>query len=73
MRRSGQASRPRASTCCFLSSLKTFAIPAAGENSPSAARQRPAQAVPLAGFQVMIVGRIWVITETIVERREDAL
>jgi hypothetical protein len=60
IRRSGHPSCPNATTCCRFVSLKTLAIPAGITRSP------PAQclgALPLAGFQVSIIGRFWVSTE----------
>jgi hypothetical protein len=61
MRRSDQPSRPNASTCCFLSSLKTLPIPTVDHVPPSSSTSRPLRVV--AGFQVSISGRIWVSTE----------
>jgi hypothetical protein len=51
-----------ASTCCRFVSLETFAIPVGGpQGSDNAAtsRERPS----VAGFQVIMSGRFWVITE----------
>src|ERR1039457_1834044 len=61
MRRSDQTSRPRAKTCCFFSSFKTLAMP----TEPTSLRgiQCPGRLLSLAGFQVIITGRFWVIAE----------
>src|SRR5271155_915582 len=61
MRRSDQPSRPRAKTCCFFSSFKTLAMP----TEPTSLRgiQCPGRLLSLAGFQVIISGRFWVIAE----------
>jgi hypothetical protein len=60
MRRSDHPSRPSAMTCCLFSSLKTLltlteVILASGSMSCSA--------LLLAGFQLIIIGRFWVIPE----------
>jgi len=60
MRRSGHPSRPRAKTCCFFSSFKTLLMPRrlqapAGVNVPGL--------FSLAAFQVITIGRFWVIAE----------
>src|SRR5947209_18219753 len=62
MRRSVQPNCPRAMTCCFLASLKMFAMPAEGRTAPPP-RQRLERLLPMAGFQVSIYGRFWVSTE----------
>src|SRR5271170_7170662 len=60
MRRKGHPSFPSAMTCCFFASLKTLLIPTeaiaplAGVN---------VLALSLAGFQVTLIGRFWVIPE----------
>jgi hypothetical protein len=60
MRRSDHPSRPSAMTCCLFSSLKTLltlteVILASGSMSCSA--------LLLAGFQLIIIGRFWVIPD----------
>src|SRR5271166_1153318 len=59
--RSDHPSRPRAKTCCFFSSFKTLAMP----TEPTSLRgiQCPGRLLSLAGFQVIITGRFWVIAE----------
>jgi hypothetical protein len=54
---------PSANTCCFFSSLETLAIRAARTSVHGPPRQRPASSGPLAGFQVIMLGRFWVSTE----------
>ena len=61
IRRSVHPSRPKAITCCFFSSFKTLAISA--EAIASRRSQCPGVGLPMAGFQVIIYGRFWVITE----------
>src|ERR1700722_2384939 len=61
MRRKGHPSRPRAITCCLLSSLKALLIPTKvtvfGRKSTSQA------SFSLAAFQVTLIGRFWVTPE----------
>src|ERR1700722_16193961 len=64
MRRSDQPSRPRAKTCCFFSSFKTLAMPT--ESTSLRGIQCPGRLLSLAGFQVIISGRFWVIAEVLV-------
>src|SRR5258707_14272308 len=61
MRRSGHPSRPRAMTCCFFASLKTYLI----STKATALRrnQRPRASSSLAGFEVTLIGRFWVTPE----------
>src|SRR5437879_5518067 len=68
MRRSGQPSLPSAMTCCFFDSFKTLLMP----TQPTRLHRdsMSGTSLPLAGFQVIIIGRFWVITE---ESVEDAL
>src|SRR6267142_3549402 len=70
MRRSGQPSLPSAMTCCFFASFKTLLMPT--EPIRSRRNQCPGRRYPLAGFEVIIIGRFWVITEAWArERRND--
>ena len=56
-----QPSRPSANTCCCLLSLKTLPIPAKDHLLP---RLVNVPALPhMAGFEVIMYGRLWVITE----------
>jgi hypothetical protein len=56
------AVRPNATTCCFLSSLKTLPIPNGGPYSfPSVSTSRLLRVV--IGFQVSINGRFWMSIE----------
>jgi hypothetical protein len=64
MRLSDHPSRPSASICSRLSSFKTFVIPAEGPRGPPP-RQTSRSCPVVAGFQVIIGGRFWVITETL--------
>ena len=61
MRRKVHPSRPSASTCCLFSSLKTLLI------LPEAINLLVGVNVPddylMAGFEVIMNGRFWVITE----------
>src|SRR5205809_1072659 len=61
MRRSGQPSLPSAMTCCFFDSFKTLLMP----TQPTRLHRdsMSGTSLPLAGFQVIIIGRFWVITE----------
>src|SRR5260370_37586401 len=60
MRRSDHPSRPSAMTCCFFSSLKTLLT--LTEGNPHV-RLNVLGSTPLAGFQVILIGRFWVIPE----------
>src|ERR1700688_2172151 len=60
MRRSDHPSRPSAMTCCFFSSLKTLLT--LTEGNPHA-MLNVLGSTPLAGFQVILIGRFWVIPE----------
>src|SRR5258705_1666672 len=55
MRRSVQPSFPSAITCCFFSSFKTLLM----RRSVSARIQCPERPLSLAGFQLIIIGRLW--------------
>src|SRR6202040_1605005 len=60
MRRKGHPSFPSAMTCCFFSSLKTLLMPKEPIRAPLGVN------VPgptMAGFQLTLHGRIWVIPE----------
>src|SRR2546425_10197999 len=61
MRRSGQPSLPSAMTCCFFDSFNTLLMP----TQPTRLHRdsMSGTSLPLAGFQVIIIGRFWVITE----------
>jgi hypothetical protein len=61
MRRSDHPSRPRAKTCCFFASFKTLAMP----TEPTSLREESMSRTLLsvAGFQVITIGRFWVIAE----------
>ena len=61
MRRSYEPSRPSARTCCFFSSFKTLAMPT--EPTSLRGNQCPGRHFSLAGFQVILIGRFWVIAE----------
>jgi len=61
IRRSDQPSRPSVSICSRFSSPKTLAILAVGPHSPP--RVNVSAVSVVAGFQVIIDGRFWVITE----------
>src|SRR5256885_654443 len=63
MRRSVQPNIPNAMTCCFFDSFKTLLMPT--EPTRSVAINVSKRLLPLAGFQVIIIGRFWVITEEI--------
>ena len=67
MRLSDHPSRPSTSICSRLSSFKTFVIPAEGPHGPPT-RQTSRSCPVMAGFQVIIGGRFWVITEASVPR-----
>jgi hypothetical protein len=60
MRRSDHPSRPSAMTCCFFSSLKTLLT--LTEGNPHV-MLNVLGSTPLAGFQVILIGRFWVIPE----------
>jgi hypothetical protein len=62
MRRSDHPSRPSAITCCFFSSLKTLLT--LTEGIPPSESMSWISSL-LAGFQVIIVGRLWVIPEAL--------
>jgi len=62
IRRSDHPSRPSATTCCLLSSLKTFAILAPDHRSVAFVNVSE-RFLLVAGFQVSISGRFWVSTE----------
>src|SRR3974390_2292390 len=59
--RSGHPSRPRAKTCCFFSSVKTLAMSSEATEPPRASMSQTP--FSLAGFQVITIGRFWVIAE----------
>src|ERR1017187_5754341 len=61
IRRSDHPSRPRAKTCCFFFSFKTLAMP----TEPTSLRRASMSQtlLSLAGFQVILTGRFWVIAE----------
>jgi hypothetical protein len=61
IRRSDHPSRPSANICSRFSSPKTLAILTVGPHGPS--RVNVSAASVVAGFQVIIDGRFWVITE----------
>src|SRR5271155_2348147 len=61
MRRSDHPSRPRAMTCCFFSSFKTLAMPTEPTSLRPASMSQTL--LSLAGFQVILIGRFWVIAE----------
>lgn len=58
MRRSDHPSRPSAMTCCFFPSLK--ALLTLTEGNPYV-RTMSRSVNPLAAFQVITIGRFWVI------------
>jgi hypothetical protein len=62
MRRSDHPKRPNPMTCCFFSSLKTLLT--LTEGNPRV-RINVLDPLPLAGFQVITIGRFWVITEAL--------
>ena len=62
MRRSDHPSRPNAMTCCFFSSFKTLLTSTEG-SCPRVRLNVLGDGLSLAGFQVIIYGRFWVITE----------
>ncbi|HYR82932.1 MAG TPA: hypothetical protein VE422_02525, partial [Terriglobia bacterium] len=49
---------------CFFASFKTLLMPT--EPIRSRRNQCPGRRYPLAGFEVIIIGRFWVITEALV-------
>src|SRR5881628_334840 len=67
MRRSGQPSLPSAMTCCLFDSFKTLLMP----TQPTRLHRdsMSGTSLPLAGFQVIIIGRFWVINEESAEKR----
>jgi hypothetical protein len=48
-------------TCCFFASLKTLLIPT--KATALCRNQRPRASLPLAGFEVTLIGRFWVTPE----------
>src|SRR5271156_2384557 len=60
MRRKGHPSFPSAMTCCFFASLKTLLIPTEAIAPLDGVN---VLALSLAGFQVTLIGRFWVIPE----------
>src|SRR5215813_10627834 len=60
MRRKGHPSFPSAITCCFFSSLKTLLIPREPIRAPLGVNVPGSS---LAGFQLTLIGRIWVTPE----------
>src|SRR5437870_2401668 len=68
MRRSVQPNIPNAMTCCFFDSFKTLLMPT--EPTRSVAINVSKRLLPLAGFQVIIIGRFWVITEGQIDLRK---
>ena len=62
--RSDHPSRPRAKTCCFFSSFKTLAMPMEATSPPRVSMSQTP--LSLAGFQVILIGRFWVIAEALV-------
>src|ERR1035438_9616380 len=69
IRRSDHRSHPSAKTCCFFSSLKTLAMPRKGTGLPSDSMSRVR--LPLAGFQVIMLGRFCVIAEAFVHGQAE--
>jgi|SRR5580698_10490633 hypothetical protein len=61
MRRKGHPSFPSAMTCCFFSSLKTLLMPK--EPIRAALGESMSRVLSMAGFQLTLHGRIWVIPE----------
>jgi hypothetical protein len=62
IRRSDHPRRPNAITCCLFSSFKTLLT--LTERVPlSVGFNVPSDGLSLAGFQVIMYGRFWVITE----------
>jgi len=62
MRRSDHPSRPNAMTCCLFCSLKTLLT--SSEDIVLALEFNVLnEGLSLAGFQVIMYGRFWVITE----------
>ena len=62
MRRSDHPSRPNAMTCCLFSSLKTLLTSSEGIALALESNVLN-EGFSLAGFQVIMYGRFWVITE----------
>src|SRR5437773_4114180 len=58
MRRKGHPSFPSAMTCCFFSSLKTLLMPKEPIRAPLGVN---VPGLTMAGFQLTLHGRIWVI------------
>src|SRR5260370_10959923 len=69
MRRSDHPSRPSAMTCCFFSSLKTLLT--LTEGNPHV-MLHVLGSTPLAGFHVILIGRLWVIPEGLFTIRHSA-
>ena len=63
IRRSDHPNRPKAMTCCFFWSFKTLLT--STEGTVLASESTSWVMVSLAGFQVIISGRFWVITEAL--------
>ena len=70
IRRRDHPSRPRAMTCCFFASLKTFAMSREATYLPPKSMSRTSL-LKLAAFQVTLIGRFWVTPEAI--RASEAL
>jgi hypothetical protein len=62
IRRKDQPSRPKASICCRLSSLNTLLM-APEATLPRSDVNVPGDYFSLAGFEVIMHGRFWVLTE----------
>src|SRR5271156_1404202 len=69
MRRKGHPSFPSAMTCCFFASLKTLLIPTEAIAPLDGVN---VLALSLAGFQVTLIGRFWVIPEAAHPRRSQS-
>src|SRR5271156_2621243 len=68
MRRKGHPSFPSAMTCCFFASLKTLLIPTEAIAPLDGVN---VLALSLAGFQVTLIGRFWVIPEATTMNKAD--
>src|SRR5688572_19045575 len=66
IRRKDQPSRPKASICCRLSSLNTLLM-APEATLPRGDVNVPGDYFSLAGFEVIMHGRFWVLTEALRE------
>ena len=62
MRRNDHPRRPKAITCCLFSSFKTL-LTFDGGYRPRVGFNVPSDGLSLAGFQLIMYGRFWVITE----------